>query len=117
MEKRYQELSKPHRIILWLKWIPFGYIKGFGWYFIKRIKWEDVSEDECGRMSLDTCIGICIGAVQHKMKWYLTTDEVFGNLFKEDELLVEEGRLEKIGNFLEDKFVEIIDRRKRYMKD
>lgn len=108
-EKRYQELSKPYRIFMWLRWIPFGYIKGLGWYFIKRLRWEDVSDDEKGRISLSTCIGICVGTVQGNMKWYYTSDEIFceGGYIKEK--LVEDGFLEKLGNFIEDKIIGIVD--------
>lgn len=108
-EKRYQELSKPYRIFLWLRWMPLGYIKGLSWYFIKRLKWEDVSDDEKGRISLSTCIGICVGTVQGNMKWYYTSEEVFGDDGYIKEKLVEDGFLEKMGNFIEDKVVEIVD--------
>ncbi len=107
--KRYQELSKPYRIALWFRWMPWGYIKGLGWYFIKRLRWEDVSDDEEGRISLGTCIGICVGTVQGYMKWYYRSDEIFG---KNGEFLrehVECGLLEKVGDFIEDKFVEMVD--------
>lgn len=110
-EKRYQELSNPYRIFLWLRWMPLGYIKGLGWYFIKRLKWEDVCDDESGRISLSTCIGICVGTVQGNMKWYYTSDEIFceGGYIKEK--LVEDGFLEKLGNFIEDKIIGIVDGR------
>lgn len=94
---------------MWLRWIPYGYIKAFGWYFIKRLRWEDVCDDECGRISLGTCIGICVGTVQGEMKWYYTSDEVFG----EDGYVREDHRkpgcIEKVIDFLEDKLVEIVD--------
>lgn len=108
-EKRYQELGKPYRIFLWLRWMPLGYIKGLGWYFVKRLRWENLCDDEEGRVSLSTCIGICVGTVQGNMRWYYTSEEIFddnGEFIRKD---VEEGILEKTGNFLEDKFVEIID--------
>lgn len=108
-EKRYQELSRPYRIFLWLRWMPLGYIKGLGWYFIKMLRWEDVSDDESGRVSLGTCIGICVGTVQGSMRWYYTSDEIFSDDGYIKEKLVEDGFLEKMGNFIEDKFVEIID--------
>lgn len=108
-EKRYQELGMPYRIYLWLRWMPIGYIKAFGWYFVKRLKWEDVCDDECGRISLSTCIGICVGTVQGEMKWYYTSEEVFG----EDGYVREDHRkpgcIEKVIDFLEDKLVEIVD--------
>lgn len=111
-DKRYQELSKPYRIVLWLRYMPFGYIKGFGWYFVKRLRWEDVcgdDDDDCGRISLGTCIGICVGTVQGDMRWYYTSDEVF----REDGSVIsrkdEKGYFDKIFDFVEDKFVEIID--------
>ena len=109
-ERRYQELNKPYRIFLWLRWMPIGYIKGLGWYFIKRLKWEDVCDDGFGRISLSTCIDICVGTVQGEMRWYFTGEEVFG----EDGYVREreEVFLEKIGNFIEDKFIEIIDGKK-----
>ena len=109
-DKRYQELSKPHRIFLWLRWMPIGYIKGMAWYFIKRLSWEDVCDDDSGRISLSTCIGICVGTVQGEMRWYYTSEEVFGDdgYIRERE----EGFLEKMGNFVEEKFIEIIDGRK-----
>lgn len=108
-EKRYQELGTPYRIYLWLKWMPFGYIKGLGWYFIKRLKWEDVCDDESGRISLGTCIGICVGTVQGNMRWYYTSDEVFndGGCVREDHR--KPGLIEKVVDFLEDKLVEIVD--------
>jgi len=108
-EKRYQELNRPYRLLLWLRWIPFGYIKAFGWYFIKGLRWEDVCDDESGRVSLSTCIGICVGIAQGNMNWYFTSDEIFceGGYIKEK--LVDDGFLEKLGNFIEDKIVEIVD--------
>lgn len=108
-EKRYQDLSKPYRIFLWLRWMPMGYIKGLSWHFIKRLRWENVCDDESGRISLSTCIGICIGTVQINMKWYFTGEEIFGEDGYIKEKLAEDGVLEKIGNFIEDKFVEIVD--------
>lgn len=114
-DKRYQELSKPYRIVLWLKHIPFGYVKGFGWYFVKRLRWENVcdpddSEDfDSGRISLGTCIGICVGTVQGDMKWYYTIDEVFtedGDIISRSG---DKGYFDKIFDFVEDKFVELID--------
>lgn len=108
-ERRYQELSKPYRIVLWLRWMPLGYIKGLGWYFIKRLRWEDVSDDEEGRISLSTCIGICIGTVQGNMRWYYTSEEVFGEDGYVKEKLVEDGFLEKMGNFIEEKFIKMVD--------
>ena len=108
-EIRYQELSKPYRIAMWLRWMPFGYIKGLSWYFIKRLKWEDVSDDEKGRISLSTCVGICVGTVQGDMKWYFTSEEVFGDdghvIGRGDE----KGYFEKMFDFLEDKLIEIVD--------
>lgn len=108
-EKRYQELGMPCRIVLWLRWMPIGYIKAFGWYFIKRLRWEDICDDEEGRVRLGTCIGICVGMVQANMRWYYTSDEVFredGELIIRD---VKKSSLEKIGEFIEDKLIEIID--------
>lgn len=111
-EKRYQELGTPYRIYVWLRWMPIGYVQAFGWYFIKRLKWEDVCDDECGRISLDTCIGICIGTVQGNMRWYYTSDEVFG----EDGCVRERerGYVQRVIDFIEDKLVEIVDGRSRY---
>ena len=108
-EKRYQELSMPYRIVMYVRWMPIGYIKGLAWYFVKRLRWEDVSDDEKGRISLDTCIGICVGMVQTNMRWYYTSEEVFGEdgYIRKD--TIDEGFLDKIGNFLEDKLVEIVD--------
>lgn len=106
---RYQELSRPYRIVLWLRWMPIGYIKGLWWYFIKRLRWEDVCDDDCGRITLGTCIGMCVGTVQHNMRWYYTMEEVFGDDGYIRYKLTEDGFLEKIGNFIEDKFVEMID--------
>lgn len=108
-EKRYQELCTPYRIYLWLKWMPFGYIKGLGWYFIKMLRWEDVCDDDSGRISLSTCIGICVGTVQYNMRWYYTSDEVF----TDDGCFIEDrrkpGYIEKVIDFLEDKLIEIVD--------
>ncbi len=111
--KRYQELSRPYRIILWLMYMPFGYMKGFAWFFVKRLRWEDISDDDCGRVSLDTCISICIGMVQTEMNWYYTTDEVFA---KDGSVIsrYNEGSLDKIFDFIEDKVIEIIDGKKIY---
>jgi len=110
--KRYQELSKPYRIVLWLRYMPFGYVKGVAWYFVKRLRWEDVcgdDDDDCGRISLGTCIGICVGTVQGDMRWYYTSDEVFRKdgsvISRKDEM----GFFDKMFDFVEDKFVEIID--------
>jgi len=108
-ERRYQELSKPYRIFLWLRWMPLGYIKALGWYFIKGLRWEHVCDDESGRISLNTCIGICVGTVQGNMRWYYTPDEIFGEDGYVKEKLAEDGFLEKMGNFIEDKIVEIVD--------
>lgn len=113
LSKRYQELSRPYRIYLWLRWMPIGYIKAFGWYFIKRLRWEDVSDDEKGRIGLGTCIGICVGTVQGNMGWYYTMEEVFGEDKYVRKNITEDGFLEKIGNFIEDKLVEIIDGKKK----
>jgi hypothetical protein len=110
--KRYQELSKPYRIAIWLRYMPFGYIKAFGWYFVKRLKWEDVCDPDDfdqGRISLDTCIGICVGTVQGDMRWYYTIDEIFG----EDGSVIsrkdDNGFLDKTFDFVENKLIEIID--------
>lgn len=109
--KRYQELGKPYRIVLWLNHMPFGYIKGFAWYFVKRFRWEDVSDDpdDCGRASLDTCISICVGIVQSEMNWYYTIDEVF----REDGSVISrsdnKGYLNKIFDFIEEKLIEMVD--------
>ncbi len=113
--KRYQELSKPYRIVLWLAYMPFGYTKGLAWYFIKRLRWENVcSPDDAddfdrGRISLGTCIGICVGLVQSNMRWYYTSDEVF----REDGSIISrsdnEGYLDKMFDFVEDKLIEIVD--------
>ncbi len=111
-EKRYQELSNPYRIFLWLRWMPLGYVKGLGWYFIKRLRWESICDDEKGRVSLSTCIGICVGTVQGSMRWYYTSDEIFGDDGYIKEKLVEDGFLEKMGNFIEEKFVKIVDGRR-----
>lgn len=108
-KKRYQELSKPYRIAKWIMWMPIGYIKGLGWYFVKTLRWEDVCDDDCGRMSLGTCIGICVGMVQSNMRWYYTMEETFGEDGCVREDLAEEGFLTKMTNFLGEKFVEIID--------
>ena len=108
--KRYQELSKPYRIAIWLRYMPCGYIKGLGWYFVKRLRWEDVGDDEdCGRISLGTCIGICVGIVQGNMRWYYKSDEVFtkdGELIRRAD---KRGFLEKMFDFLGEKIVEMID--------
>ncbi len=109
-ERRYQELCKPYRIYLWLRWMPLGYIKGLGWYFIKRLKWEDVSDDESGRISLETCIGICVGEVQGDMRWYYKLEEVFS----EDGDIIEHsepGFIEKMFDFIGNKIVNMVDRK------
>lgn len=110
--KRYQELSKPYRIVIWLMYMPFGYVKGLSWYFVKRPRWEDVcsdDDDDCGRISLGTCIGISVGTVQGDMHWYYTSDEVF----REDGSVIsrsdDNGFFDKMFEFVEDKLVEIID--------
>jgi hypothetical protein len=118
--KRYQELSKPYRIILWLIYMPFGYVKGLSWYFVKRLRWEDVvngednEDDDRGRISLGTCIGICVGMVQGDMSWYYTTDEVFrddGSVISRSD---KKGYFEKMFDFAEEKLIEIIDGKKIY---
>ena len=108
-EKRYQELGTPYRIVMFLRWMSIGYIKAFGWYFIKRLRWEDVCDDESGRVSLGTCIGICVGTVQSNMRWYYSSEEVFGEdgYVREDHR--KHGYIEKVIDFLEDKLVEIVD--------
>lgn len=106
--KRYQELSKPYRIYLWLRWMPYGYIKGLAWYFVKRLRWENVSDNERGRISLETCIGICVGTIQGEMKWYYTSEEVFGDdgsVRKRDE----PGFIEKMFDFFGGKIINIVD--------
>ena len=112
-DKRYQELDKPYRIVMFIRWMPIGYIKALGWFFVKRLKWEDVCDDESGRVSLGTCIGICVGIVQGNMRWYFTSEEVFGD----DGYVRErkEGFLEKMFDFLEEKLIEIVDGKKGYM--
>lgn len=112
-QKRYQELGKPYRIILWLRYMPYGYIKGSAWYFIKRLTWKDMGDDEDdGRIKLDSCIGICIGLVQVDMRWYYNWDEVIG----EDGSLVKrndkKGYIEKMCEFIGDKIITIIDGKK-----
>lgn len=116
-DKRYQELSKPYRIVIWLMFMPFGYIKGLAWYFVKRLSWEDVcgdDDDDCGRISLGTCIGICVGIIQGNMRWYYTSEEVFG----EDGSLIRrsdnKGYFDKMFEFAEDKLVEIVDGKTKY---
>lgn len=108
-DKRYQDLSKPYRIVLWLRFMPFGYIKGLGWYFVRRLRWEDFDDDDYGRMSLGTSIAICVGMVQGEMNWYYTSDEVFGDdgtiISRSDD----EGYFDKMFDFIEDKLVELID--------
>ena len=111
-DKRYQELSKPYRIVLWLRWIPIGYIKGLGWYFVKRLKWEDVcadDDDDCGRITLGTCIGICVGTMQGDMRWYYKSEEIFTDNGELIRRVDKKGFLERIFVFLEDKIIEIID--------
>ncbi len=109
--RRYQELSKPYRVVIWLLYMPFGYVKGLAWYFVKRLRWEDVSSDDedRGRISLGTCVGICVGIVQGDMRWYYTSEEVF----REDGTLINrsdsKGFFDKMFEFVEDKLVEIID--------
>lgn len=118
--KRYQELSRPYRIVLWLVYIPFGYIKGFGWYFVKRLRWEDVcntddpDDFDSGRIRLGTCIGICVGLVQGNMRWYYTSDEVFrkdGSIISRSD---DKGYFDKMFDFVEDKLVEIVDGKNAY---
>lgn len=116
-DKRYQELSKPYRVVVWLTFMPFGYIKGLAWYFVKRLRWEDVcgdDDDDCGRLSLGTCIGICVGIIQGNMRWYYTSEEVFG----EDGSLIRrsdnKGYFDKMFEFAEDKLVEIVDGKTKY---
>jgi hypothetical protein len=114
-DKRYQELSKPYRILLWIRYMPYGHIKGLGWYFVKRLRWEDVGDDEdCGRISLGTCIGICVGMSQGDMRWYYKTEEVFtkdGGLIRRSE---NKGFLEKMLDFFGEKIIEMIDGKKTY---
>lgn len=75
--KRYQERIWAERVILWIRYMPWAYIKAIWWYFVKALKWEDVSDDEEGRVKWDTCVGINVGMAQHKMGWYYTFEEVF----------------------------------------
>lgn len=110
--KRYQEMSKPYRIVIWLMYMPFGYVKGLAWYFVKMLRWEDVSpddDDDCGRISLGTCIGICVGIIQGDMRWYYKSEEVFG----EDGSLIRrsdnKGFFDKMFEFAEDKLIELVD--------
>jgi hypothetical protein len=117
-DKRYQELSKPYRIVIWLMYMPFGYIKGLAWYFVERLRWEDVrvddDDEDCGRISLGTCVGICVGIVQVDMRWYYTSDEVFscdGSLISRSD---DKGFFHKMFEFSEDKFVEIVDGKTGY---
>lgn len=107
-EKRYQELGALYRIVLWLRWMPIGYIRAFGWYFIKRLRWEDVCDDDEGRVSLSTCIGICIGMSQYNMRWCYTIEEVFDNgctTYRDDE----KSYIERMFDFLGSKLIEIVD--------
>lgn len=79
--KRYQELGIPYKIIRWLRYMPVAYIKAIWWYFVKRLRWEDVCNDkESGRISWNTCLGLNAGSAHHKMGWYYTMQEVFGEL-------------------------------------
>jgi hypothetical protein len=111
-DRRYQELSKSYRIVIWLMYMPFGYVKGLAWYFVKMLRWEDVSGDDdedCGRISLGTCISICVGMVQGDMRWYFTSEEVFG----EDGSFISrsdgKGYFDNMFEFVEDKLVEMVD--------
>lgn len=83
---RYQELSIPYRVVLWIRWVPIAYIKAMWWYFIKGLSWEDVG-DECdkGRVSWDICVGINVGEAHHNMNYYYTFEEVFGKEFGKEE--------------------------------
>ena len=116
--KRYQELSRPYRILLWIRYMPFGYIKGIGWYYVKRLRWENMysspDEDDYGRMSLETCIGINVGMAQSNMNWFYKTDEVFTN---DGELIRRHDNdsfLQRMFDFIEEKLIEIIDGKKVY---
>lgn len=127
--KRYQELSMPYRIVLWLMYMPLGYMKGLSWYFVDKHRLDDNCDRACcresedggkdkygddeyycndhGRMSLDTCIGICIGTAQVDMGWYYTMDEIFnkdGTVINRDI-----GYFKKTLDFVQDKLVEIVD--------
>ena len=99
---------------MWMRWMPYGYIKGLVWYFVKRLRWENVCDcddsDELdrGRISLETCISMCVGIVQVNMNWYFTIDEVF----RDDGSVIcssDKGCFDEIFNFIENKLVEIID--------
>ena len=66
---RYQEQPKYKRIYLWLKYIPYSYLRGIYWYI--REYFID------NRESFSFCLGVSIGDIQAtKMHWIYSGKEV-----------------------------------------
>lgn len=62
---RYQEQPLHKRIYLWLRWMPYAYLRGIYWY----LRYKDES--------LHFCIGVSVGDVQAvHMKWIYSGQEV-----------------------------------------
>lgn len=69
---RYQEQPLHKRIYIWLKYIPYAFVRGVWWY-IRYYPSE----------SFSFCIGVSIGDIQAtKMHWVYSAEEVMQYLNK-----------------------------------
>jgi hypothetical protein len=77
MMKRYQENLFWTRLLIWIRWMPYAYLRGIYWYISQL--WMDRFTDN-GEWyyleSLHSCIDISIGDIQAvKMHWIYSAEE------------------------------------------
>ena len=66
---RYQKQPKHKQLYLWLKYIPYAYLRGIYWYI------KEYFTDN--RESFSFCLGVSIGDIQAtKMHWVYSGKEV-----------------------------------------
>ncbi len=66
---RYQEQPKYKRIYIWLKYIPYAYLRGIYWYIREHFS--------ANREPFGFCIDVSIGDIQAvKMHWVYSGTEV-----------------------------------------
>lgn len=68
---RYQEEPFWKRWFIWLRWMPYAYLRGTYWFISQY--WSDERGD---LESLDSCIDISVGGIQAvKMHWVYSAEE------------------------------------------
>lgn len=81
---RYQEQPLHKRIYLWLRYMPYAWIRGIYWYVSQL--WKNRFTDDgiwYHTENLHFCIGVSIGDVQAtKMHWIYSAEEVMQYLNK-----------------------------------